>query len=130
MFGKKKEKQEAQSGIEWTRDEEGIHIIHIRGVMSEDMMSELQSYAAQEIGKMGSIKGLMILDGFQGWSKDGNFDNLDFMLKYDARIEKMAIVGDLNWKDEFLMFLGAGYRQAQVEYFQVEDEAKARDWLK
>ena len=130
MFWKKKKEEAIPAGIEWLRDDDdGVHVVHIRGVLTDDMFKELQNYAAKEIGKMGSIKGLMILDGFQGWPKGARSDNLDFLLQYDSRIEKMAVVGDLQWKEDFLMFLGAGYRKAQIQYFQPEDSAKAREWL-
>ena len=126
MFWKKKKEKEIPSSIEWALDGDGVHVIHIRGVLTDQMFKKLQSYAVREIGKMGSVKAVMILDGFQGWPKNAKSDNLDFMLKYDAYIEKMAVVGGLEWKEEFLMFLGAGYRKAQIQYFQTEDPVKAR----
>ena len=126
----KKKKEEIKSGVDWSNDGEGLHIVHIRGVLEDDMLKELQDYAAREIDQMGSIRGLMILEHFQGWPKHGKSENLDFLLKYDASIEKMALVGDLKWKEEMLVFMGVGYRQAQVQYFSTEDEAKAREWLK
>ena len=129
MFWKKKKEPEIPSRIEGTRDADGVHVIRISGVLTDKMFKQLQAYAVQEIGKAGSVKAVMILDGFQGWPKDAKSDNLDFLLQYDACIEKMAIVGDLQWKESFLMFLGAGYRKAQIQYFQAEDLAKAREWL-
>ena len=35
----------------------------------------------------------------------------------------------VNWKDEILIFLGAGRRQAQVEFFFDDEAEDARDWL-
>ena len=52
------------------------------------------------------------------------------MYEYDPYIEKIAVVAEANWKDEMLMYLGAGRRQASVEFFFYDEEKDARDWLK
>jgi hypothetical protein len=42
-------------------------------------------------------------------------------------IEKIAIAGDDRWRDEALMFAGAGVRTGPVRYFG--DSKSARAWL-
>ena len=51
------------------------------------------------------------------------------MYEHDAQIEKVAIVAEARWKDQILMFVGAGRRQAAVEFFLDGREQDARDWL-
>ena len=52
---------------------------------------------------------------------------MTFMYEHDPYIEKIAVVAEGKWTDEILMFLGAGRRQASVESFHNEEDA--RDWL-
>ena len=51
------------------------------------------------------------------------------MYEHDPFIEKIAFVGEEKWKDQILMFLGAGRRQASVEFFFSDEAEDARDWL-
>ena len=52
------------------------------------------------------------------------------MYKVDSYIERIAIVAPGKWKDQMLMFfVGAGRRQAQVEFFFDDEADDARDWL-
>ena len=51
------------------------------------------------------------------------------MQEYDPYMEKIAVVADEKWRDPFLAFLAAGYRQAAVEFFPLGEEQKAREWL-
>jgi hypothetical protein len=39
------------------------------------------------------------------------------------------VVADEKWEDQILMYLGAGRRQAEVEFFFTGEEQEARDWL-
>ena len=51
------------------------------------------------------------------------------MYEYDGYIEKIAVVANEKWKDEILMYLGAGRRQAEVKFFFDDEAEDARDWL-
>ena len=48
---------------------------------------------------------------------------------HDADIEKIAIVGDPRWRDEALMVVFAGMRQAEVRFFPESELELARVWL-
>ena len=43
--------------------------------------------------------------------------------------EKIAVVAEANWKDEMLMYLGAGRRNAEVKFFFYDEEEAAKVWL-
>ncbi len=51
------------------------------------------------------------------------------MHEYDPYIEKIAVVAEANWKDQMLMYLGAGRRRAEVKFFFYDEGEDARDWL-
>jgi hypothetical protein len=53
--------------------------------------------------------------------------DVSFLLEHESNMEKLAIVGDNKWRDEVLMFAGAGLRSNPLRYFN--DEASARSWL-
>ena len=128
LWGKRK-KEETESSITWERDDSGVHVVRIRGLITDDTFKRLRDQAAKQLATVRSVKGLIFLERFEGWGKGREAGNLDLMLRYDAQMEKLAVVGDLKWREEFLMFLGAGYRHAKVRFFATEELQKARDWL-
>jgi hypothetical protein len=55
---------------------------------------------------------------------------MTFFFEHDKHMEKIAVVANDKWKDQLLMLLGAGMRQAAVEFFPDSGEEAARGWLR
>jgi hypothetical protein len=51
------------------------------------------------------------------------------MSEHDKEIEKIAVVGEEQWRDLVYAFLAKGFREAEVEYFLPADLANAHAWL-
>jgi hypothetical protein len=71
---------------------------------------------------------LIYLRGFAGW-ENATTTNLDAFGRRDEKIDKLAVVGEEKWKDQVLMFTGAGYRHAQVKFFPLAGIGEANAWL-
>jgi hypothetical protein len=54
---------------------------------------------------------------------------LSFYATYGDRIERIAIVAEDRWRDQAMMFVGAGLRKAPVEFFVPGAVSIAREWL-
>lgn len=103
--------------------------IKISGELSVAEMGQIQAAALEAIKRVGKIKGLAILENFNGWKREGNWGDVTFLTEHDQDIAKIAVVGDEKWRDPIYAFLAKGFRQAAVEYFPPGDIAKARVWL-
>lgn len=103
--------------------------LHLSGVLRHDEFIAHQQEVARLIDAGGSPRILVMVGDFQGWEKGGDWQNLDFMFSYGARIAKIAFVGDKQWEDQFKLFTGAGYRETPVGYFETGREEIARAWL-
>ena len=101
----------------------------ITGELTLSDVSRIQAAALEAIKRLGKIKGLAILEDFQGWKRDGNWGDITFLAEHDKDIAKIAVVGEEKWKDSFYAFLAKGFREAAIEYFPPTDLAKARAWL-
>ena len=84
---------------------------------------------AGEIGRIGPVRLLFVLDGFEGWEPHADWNDLTFYVKHGDGIERIAIVGHERWRSEALMFAAADLRRAPVEFFPEEGAANARAWL-
>ena len=113
--------------MEMRTEGERLLAIRIHGILRRAELSECQRAAAQMIREAGKVAALILLDGFQGWERTEKWGDVSFFTEYDADIEKIAIAGEERWRDEVLMFAGAGLRRAPVRYFTDADSARA--WL-
>ena len=103
--------------------------VRISGVLRQAEMKDVQTAAAQEIARLGTIKVLFVLEQFEGWERDADWGDLAFYAAHDKDIEKIAIVGEEKWRDHGLAFAGAGIRKAAVQFFTPAESAQARAWL-
>ena len=103
--------------------------VTFQGVLTHDGFRQLLRDRAKEIDRFDTAHLLIVLDRFEGWESDWESDDLDFLIKYDAKIKRIAVVGDARWHELWLMFLGAGLREASVEVFAAERQKEARHWL-
>ena len=79
--------------------------------------------------RVGNVRLLFVLDGFEGWDPRDDWRDMAFYAKYGSSIDRIAIVGDERWQAETMMFAGADLRRAPVEFFPEASTAQARAWL-
>lgn len=109
---------------------EGQHLLVVRvhGILRRVEVDECQRAASKMVREGAKAGALILLDGFQGWERADKWDDVSFLTERDDDLEKIAIVGQERWRDEVLMFAGAGLRQTAVRYF--DDAGSARAWLR
>ncbi len=111
------------------KESDDLFVISVQGVLTIEDQKEVENKARAEIDRSKKVKMLALLGEFSGWGKEGDWGDLTFMHEYDPYIEKIAVVANEKWRDQLLMFLGAGRRQASVMFFLPSEEKDARDWL-
>ncbi|MFC1764437.1 STAS/SEC14 domain-containing protein [Planctomycetota bacterium] len=113
----------------FTKESESCFVASIKGIFAYKDLEGIQVQARAAINHSQNVRLLVLMEDFSGWGKEGDWGDLTFMYEYDASIAKIAIVADLKWRDQVLMFLGAGRRQASVKFFASSQEQTAREWL-
>lgn len=112
------------------REPGGIFALRLGGVLNKATLDNIQAVARRDIeAGSNALKVLLILNDFRGWKSGDNWGDLDFFERYEACIAKIAVVGDIRWKPETLLFLGAGQRRGSVSFFLPLNEREARAWL-
>jgi hypothetical protein len=117
-------------GVTCLKEPSGLYIVRMSGIFTDQDRKGVENFGRTTIDRSGKVKVLILAEGFSGWAKKGDWDDMTFMLEYDPYIEKIAIVAEEQWRDKMLMFLGAGLRKAAVEFFPRGQENKARTWLR
>jgi hypothetical protein len=116
-------------GITYVKEPSGLFVLRLSGIFTDQERKEMEKAGRAMIDRSGKVKVLILAEGFSGWAKKGDWGDVSFMFEYDPYIEKIAVVADKQWRDNMLMYLGAGMRKAAVEFFPLGQEDKARAWL-
>jgi len=112
------------------QDEKGIWVLRISGALRKDELDAVQADTLATLELHDSIKLLVLVEGdFRGWVGDEVWNDMTFFVEHGDKITKIAIVGDPTWESRMLMFAGAGFRRAPVEYFAANQLAEAYAWL-
>src|SRR5690242_16469943 len=106
-----------------------VCVLRINGVLKESEFQARQSELAREFETGITVRLLAILEDFQGWEWDADWDDLEFLFSHSGKITKIAIVAEQRWEMDALAFAGAGIRSAPVKLFPPNELAKARQWL-
>jgi hypothetical protein len=110
-------------------DSDDLFHVRLSGLLRIAEWRQVQTVAAREIDARGTIKLLFSLEKFEGWEPGSGWGDMQFYSSHGRQIERIAIVGDERWRDQAILFAGAGLRKAAVEYFLPAQSARARTWL-
>ena len=103
--------------------------LKVRGMLKKADHERIIQIAKAAIEREGKVRGLIILEAFEGWEQHEGWGDVSFMMDQGQHIEKMAIVGDEKWKDDALAFTAKGFRPTAVEFFPSSRLNEARTWL-
>jgi hypothetical protein len=115
--------------IQLHHERDNVFRIELRSMLRQREFEHCQEQVLHEASRVGPVRLLFVLDGFEGWDSQDNWHDLSFFVRHGDTIERIAIVGDERWRDLALMFAAADLRKAPVEYFRDTDLASARRWL-
>ena len=106
-----------------------VYRLEIQGTLRKQDLERCQQWLIEEMDRVGPVRLLFLLEGFEGWAAQDDWRDLTFYVKHGDAIERIAIVGDERWRGETMMFAGADLRKAPVEFFEVGSLSEARGWL-
>jgi hypothetical protein len=115
--------------ITMRNERDNVYRLEISGRLRKADLERCQAVLVGEIERLGRVKLLFVLTGFEGWEPNADWNDLTFYVKHGSAIERIAIVGDEQWRSQTMMFAGADLRSAPVEFFAGTDVADARAWL-
>ncbi len=108
---------------------DGTLTVRFTGKLAHAELAELQKAAAAIFDRHTKLRLLVIAEDFQGWEREGAWGDLSFQIKYDRKIERMAIACDERWENLALLFTSKGFRRFPIQYFPLAQLDSARAWL-
>jgi hypothetical protein len=87
--------------------------LDVGGTLHHEDMVHWQAVLAGEIEKRGPVRLLVVLNRFSGWGEAEGWNDMSFYATYGDRIVRIAIVAEDRWRDQAMMFVGAGSESAR-----------------
>jgi SpoIIAA-like len=110
-------------------DGDNRYRVDVGGTLARSELAKVQDAIAGEIAQVGKVRLLFVLDRFKGWEKGADWGDMTFYDQQGMNIERIAIVGEEQWRDDALMFALAGLRKAPTRYFLPSEIDGACVWL-
>ena len=107
----------------------GLFTAKVSGKLKKSEIEQGQRAAIDVMRTGAKVRFLIIAEDFQGWDNEGDWGDISFQMKYDAQIEKIALVGEKEWKDLVSIFVGKGLRSVDIRYYQPAQLALAQAWV-
>ena len=111
------------------RERDDVVRLDLHGRLDWDEFERCQEQLRAEIAQSGTVRLLVMLEGFTGWEPGAPWNDLTFYVAHGDAIARIAIVGPEQWRSLMLMFAAADLRKASVEYFLPGMAVEARAWL-
>ena len=110
-------------------ERDNVYRLDMHGLLRKDDLDHCQQALITEMRRVGNVRLIFVLDGFEGWDPKDDWRDMAFYAKYGSSIDRIAIVGDERWRDETLIFAGADLRRAPTEFFASTSLSQAREWV-
>jgi len=102
--------------------------VHVSGILSQADYERFVPKFEQFVRQRGKLRVLFDMTAFHGWEAAAIWEELKFEAKHLADIERLAMVGDMNWQRVMTMFCKP-FMKATIHYFDHGHAAEARRWL-
>jgi hypothetical protein len=106
-------------------------VVHVRisGRMNVDDQRALQRLVTTMPDA--ALRVLVTLEDFRGWERSAAWSaDPGFLADEGDRIARMAVVGDEQWREDALLFVGKGFRDTDIAYFPDRERGDAEAWVR
>lgn len=116
--------------IYFEHEDTGLVTLRVSGVLTRAESDVAKQQVIAVIERHGSVNVLVVMEAdfasleeFVSWDDDHDDE---FIQKH---VNRLAIVGDLRWRDSALLFFLKGFLPFSIEFFKTGHEDFAKAWL-
>jgi hypothetical protein len=105
-------------------------VLHVRlnGTLTDDDYKQFVPELERLIAQHGSLRLLIEMSDFHGWSAGALWDDLKVLLKHGKEIERVAIVGEKSWQ-EWMARMAKPFLHSTIQFFDRAHASEARRWV-
>jgi hypothetical protein len=111
-------------------EEGNLVILRSNGVLMRQEVDHAKHQVHDIIVAHGKVHVLALMEpDFDNLEAFATWEDIEVDAVIQPNIIRMALVGDLRWRDRAILFFLNAVSSFQIEYFQPEQEEFARTWL-
>jgi hypothetical protein len=112
------------------KEQDGGRILEVQvtGRLTRDDYDRFVPEVERLIGRHGTIRILLEMREFHGWTAGALWEDLKFDLKHFRGIERLALVGERRWEQGMAAFCRP-FTTAAIRYFDRADADHAHRWV-
>lgn len=116
--------------IEVAFESPGLVVIRPHGVLLRVEVDAAKRQVHAHMQQYGKLHVLVVIDdGFSDLAAFATWEDIEEDVFIQQQIIRLAIVGDLRWRDKAVLFFLNAVGRFQIDYFTPEHEPLARAWL-
>lgn len=107
----------------------GVVSVKITGELRKADLQQMRGAILQGLKQWSRIRLHVIVENFTGCEASLDGDDVQAPGKYDRNIEKVAILGEEQWRNGVCAIIGKDFQSAPIEYYSPSERARAIAWL-
>lgn len=116
--------------VDVTFERDDLTVVRARGELRRDEVDRAKHQVHDHMQVHGRQHVLILIEpGFTNLQAFVSWDDIEVDRYIQPRVIRMALVGDLRWREAALMFVITAVSPFKIEYFPFEQEVLAREWL-
>ncbi len=105
-------------------------VMRSSGELKREEVDAAKRQVYHHIMANGPVYCLFLIDEkFKGLHALASWEDIEEDAVIQPNVKRLALVGDLRWRDQALIFLMTAVASFQIEYFKPDQEEFARVWL-
>jgi len=107
-----------------------LAVFHGSGVLTREEVDQAKHVLHEHMVHHGQMRVLIVIaSDFQNLQAFVQWDDIELDKDIQKNVSRMAIVGDLRWRDSALLFFMSAVSSFPMEFFSADHEVLARAWL-
>ncbi|HEY5036957.1 MAG TPA: STAS/SEC14 domain-containing protein [Chthoniobacterales bacterium] len=112
-----------------TQNEGNLITVRVSGRLTQEDYDQLIPAWEKEIAEHGSMRMLLLMEDFHGWTPGAGWDDFHFTATHAKHIERVAMVGEKKWQEWFAK-VGSLLVSEDVRYFDLANLSEAERWVR
>ena len=107
----------------------GVVSVKITGQLKKSDLHQMRAAILQGIKQWSRIRLHVIVENFTGCEASPDGDDVQVLGEHGRNIEKVAILGEEQWRNGVCALIGNDFQATPIEYYSPSERARAIAWL-
>jgi hypothetical protein len=108
---------------------ENLIATKVSGKIDADDMDKLLPVLKSTIEKFEKVSWYYEMEGLQGWTPKGFWQDITFVAQHTNSFKKIAMVGEKDW-EKMMTDMMKPFTPAEIKFFETTQKEEAKKWIR